>query len=182
MRRRIGMRAAAATGTALALALATSAHAQSTPQAAIDDLVDASHILFSQGVLDGFGHVSARVPGNPQRFYMARARAPSEVAPEDIIELDLDGNPTGGPARGKVVFRELHIHAAVYRARSDVNGVVHSHTHSEPYPSPTDVAQAPDPTWHYVIVSLKRDAPEVRSYRIVDGTITEEPVNIVEQY
>ena len=45
--------------------------------------------------------------------------------------------------------------------------MVHSHTHSEPYPSPTDVAQAPDPGWHYVIVSLKRDAPEVRSYRIV---------------
>ena len=56
----------------------------------------------------------------------------------------------------------------------EVNGVVHSHTHSEPYPSPTDVGQAPDPAWHYVIVSLKRDAPEVRSYRIVDGEITEE--------
>ena len=38
--------------------------------------------------------------------------------------------------------------------------MVHSHTHSEPYPSPTDVAQAPDPAWHYVIVSFKREAPE----------------------
>ena len=57
-------------------------------------------------------------------------------------------------------------------------GVVHSHTHSEPYPSPTDVAQAPDPTWHYVIVSLKRDAPETRSYLIADGTITEEQVAV----
>lgn len=60
----------------------------------------------------------------------------------------------------------------------EVNGVVHSHTHSEPYPSPTDVAQAPDPAWHYVIVSLKRDAPELRSYRIVDGVVTEEPVEL----
>jgi [CysO sulfur-carrier protein]-S-L-cysteine hydrolase len=60
----------------------------------------------------------------------------------------------------------------------EINGVVHSHTHSEPYPSPTDVVQAPDPNWHYVIVSLKRDAPEVRSYRIVDGTIAEEPVEL----
>lgn len=59
----------------------------------------------------------------------------------------------------------------------EVIGVVHSHTHSEPYPSPTDVAQAPDPGWHYVIVSLKREAPEVRSYRIVDGEISEEPVS-----
>ena len=58
----------------------------------------------------------------------------------------------------------------------EVIGVFHSHTHSEPYPSPTDVAQAPDPGWHYVIVSLKREAPETRSYRIVDGAITEEPV------
>ena len=57
-----------------------------------------------------------------------------------------------------------------------VIGVFHSHTHSEPYPSPTDIGQAPDPDWHYVIVSLKREAPETRSYRIVDGTVTEEPV------
>ena len=61
----------------------------------------------------------------------------------------------------------------------EINGVVHSHTHSEPYPSPTDVASAIDPGWHYVIVSLKRDAPELRSYRIVDGGITEEPIELV---
>ena len=60
----------------------------------------------------------------------------------------------------------------------EILGVFHSHTHSEPYPSPTDVAQAPDPGWHYVIVSLKREAPETRSYRIVDGEITEEPVAV----
>ena len=58
----------------------------------------------------------------------------------------------------------------------EINAVVHSHTHSEPYPSPTDVASAPDPSWHYVIVSLKRESPEVRSYRIVDGAITSEPL------
>jgi [CysO sulfur-carrier protein]-S-L-cysteine hydrolase len=58
----------------------------------------------------------------------------------------------------------------------EIIGVFHSHTHSEPYPSPTDVDQAPDPGWHYVIVSLKREAPETRSYRIVDGTISEERV------
>ena len=61
----------------------------------------------------------------------------------------------------------------------EINGVVHSHTHSEPYPSPTDVRQAPDPDWHYLIVSLKRDAPELRSYRIVDDVITEETVELV---
>jgi proteasome lid subunit RPN8/RPN11 len=61
----------------------------------------------------------------------------------------------------------------------EINGVVHSHTHSEPYPSPTDVDAAVSPDWHYVIVSLKRDAPEVRSYRIVDGSIVSEPLAII---
>lgn len=60
----------------------------------------------------------------------------------------------------------------------DIIGVFHSHTHSEPYPSPTDVDQAPDPGWHYVIVSLKREAPETRSYRITDGVIAEERVAV----
>lgn len=55
-------------------------------------------------------------------------------------------------------------------------GVMHSHTHTDAYPSPTDVAQAPDPQWHYVIVSLREAEPVLRSYRIVDGQITEEPV------
>ena len=60
----------------------------------------------------------------------------------------------------------------------EIVGVVHSHTHSEPYPSPTDIEQAPDPGWHYMIVSLKRDAPELRSYRIVDGEVTEQPIEL----
>ena len=61
----------------------------------------------------------------------------------------------------------------------EIIGVFHSHTHSEPYPSPTDVDQAPDPGWHYVIVSLKREAPETRSYRIADGAISEERVAVI---
>jgi len=55
-------------------------------------------------------------------------------------------------------------------------GVFHSHTHTAAYPSPTDVAQAPDPAWHYVLVSLGDEAPVVRSFRIIDGKISEEPV------
>lgn len=55
-------------------------------------------------------------------------------------------------------------------------GVFHSHTHTDAYPSPTDVAQAPDPEWHYILVSLRDEAPVVRSYRIIDGKIREEMV------
>ncbi len=59
-----------------------------------------------------------------------------------------------------------------------VVGVMHSHTHTDPFPSPTDVSAAPDPTWQYVIVSLRDASPALRSYRIVDGIVTEEPVVI----
>ncbi len=59
----------------------------------------------------------------------------------------------------------------------EIIGVMHSHTHTDAFPSPTDVAQAPDPTWHYVIVSLRDTAPTLRSYRIVDGSIAEEVVS-----
>jgi proteasome lid subunit RPN8/RPN11 len=58
-------------------------------------------------------------------------------------------------------------------------GVFHSHTHTDAYPSPTDVAQAPDPNWHYVLVSLRDTHPVVRSYSIVDGEITEESVVVL---
>jgi proteasome lid subunit RPN8/RPN11 len=60
----------------------------------------------------------------------------------------------------------------------EIIGVMHSHTHTEAYPSPTDVSQAPDPSWHYVIVSLKRESAALRSYRIVDGEISEEAVGL----
>ena len=57
--------------------------------------------------------------------------------------------------------------------------VYHSHTHTVAYPSPTDVEQAVDPSWHYVLVSMADEVPSVRSYRIIDGKITEESVVVV---
>ena len=60
----------------------------------------------------------------------------------------------------------------------EIIGVMHSHTHTEPYPSQTDVNQAVDPLWHYIIVSLKREAPEVRSYLLAHGTIVEEAIAV----
>lgn len=59
-------------------------------------------------------------------------------------------------------------------------GVFHSHTHTDAYPSPTDVTQAPDPGWHYVIVSLRDTHPVVRSFRIVEETVTEEPIDLID--
>jgi len=62
-------------------------------------------------------------------------------------------------------------------------GVMHSHTHTTNYPSPTDIADAarfdPFGAWRFVIVSLKHPDPSLRSYRILDGEVTEERVAIV---
>ena len=95
-----------------------------------------------------------------ERFYRCRNAAESArvytVDPHDHLRAERDAERHGW----------------------EMIGVVHSHTHSEPYPSPTDIAQAPDPGWHYVIVSLKRESPETRSYRIVDTAVTEERITL----
>jgi proteasome lid subunit RPN8/RPN11 len=70
----------------------------------------------------------------------------------------------------------LQADRAAEAAGGQLIGVYHSHTHTEGQPSPTDVAQAPDPDWHYVLVSLRDVHPSVRSWRIREGKITEEPV------
>ena len=73
----------------------------------------------------------------------------------------------------------LKVDMAAEDAGLAVIGVMHSHTHTDPYPSPTDVEQAPDPGWHYVIVSLRDDVPMLRSFNIADGRIEEEPVALL---
>ncbi len=57
--------------------------------------------------------------------------------------------------------------------------IYHSHTATEAYPSRTDIALAADPDAHYLLVSTQDDASEVRSFRIVDGVVTEETVQVV---
>ena len=99
-----------------------------TVASVIRELVDANHILFDQGVVDGFGHVSVRHPERPDRFLLARSMAPALVTEKDVLEFDLDGNPvvSGGPAP----YLERFIHGEVYRKRKDVMSVVHSHSPS----------------------------------------------------
>src|SRR3954467_14698010 len=72
--------------------------------AIVDDIVTGSRVLADFGVLDGFGHVSARHPGNPSHFLMARSLAPALVTASDIMEFDLDGNAID--PRGRPVFLE----------------------------------------------------------------------------
>ena len=61
--------------------------------ALIQDLVIANRILAREEVVDAYGHVSVRHPDNPNRFLIARSRAPELVGAEDIVELDLDTQP-----------------------------------------------------------------------------------------
>ena len=94
----------------------------------IEDLVYANRILYDQGVLDGFGHVSVRDERNPARFLLSRSLAPGLVTTKDILEYDLEGAPID--PRGRAVYLERFIHAAIYRARPDVQAVVHTHSPS----------------------------------------------------
>ena len=96
------------------------------PADVIDELVEANHILFDQGVVDGFGHVSARHPHKDGRFLLARSVAPAMATAADIMEFDLDGNPVDG--RGRTLYLERFIHSEIYRARPDAGAVVHSHS------------------------------------------------------
>jgi proteasome lid subunit RPN8/RPN11 len=57
--------------------------------------------------------------------------------------------------------------------------IYHSHTATEAYPSRTDIGLASEPGAHYVLVSTRDpETVELRSYRIVDGEVSEEPVEI----
>lgn len=62
----------------------------------------------------------------------------------------------------------------------EIIGVFHSHTHSAAVPSATDVAQAPDPDWHYVLISLVPVPAEVKSYRIVKGEVAPELLDVTD--
>jgi HCOMODA/2-hydroxy-3-carboxy-muconic semialdehyde decarboxylase len=122
--------------------------------ALIEDLVAGSRILAAEGVLDGYGHVSMRHPGNPERYLMSRSLAPALVTPDDIMELDLDSNPVD--ARGRTMFRERFIHGMIFRARPDVMAVVHSHS---PAVIPFGITQvAIKPTFH-MAAFLYREPP-----------------------
>lgn len=96
--------------------------------ALLDDLATANRILAHYGVLDGFGHVSARHPERDGCYLLSRSLAPELVTPTDVMTFDSDSNAVDGDERKPYV--ERYIHGEVYRARADVMAVVHSHSPS----------------------------------------------------
>jgi ribulose-5-phosphate 4-epimerase/fuculose-1-phosphate aldolase len=95
---------------------------------AVDEVVAANRVLARLGIVDGFGHVSTRVPGDEQHFLISRSLAPALVGEDDVMTLDVDGRATAGDERRP--YLERHIHGEIYRVRPDVSAVVHSHAPS----------------------------------------------------
>src|SRR5260221_13705144 len=122
--------------------------------ALLDDIMTGSRVLADFGVLDGFGHVSARHPTNPNHFLMSRSLAPALVTAADIMEFDLDGNAVGNS--GRSVFLERFIHSEIYKARPDVMSVVHTHS---PALIPFTVSQAPLRPMYHNAAFLAAGAP-----------------------
>jgi HCOMODA/2-hydroxy-3-carboxy-muconic semialdehyde decarboxylase len=96
-----------------------------TLEEAIEQLVQANRIISHEGVLDAFGHVSARHPQDPGKFLLSRSLAPSLVRPEDILIFDLDSKPAQEYSCS--FYAERVIHGEIYKARPDVHGVCHHH-------------------------------------------------------
>ena len=94
----------------------------------LDDLVAANRILVDQGVMQAYGHVSARDLTNPGRYWLSRSSPPGFVTKEHILEFDLDSRPIR-PDPPKL-YEERAIHGEIYRARPDVMCVIHNHCES----------------------------------------------------
>lgn len=100
--------------------------APQAPPAQIQDLVAANRILAAEKIVDGYGHVSVRNSGNPNRYFIARSLAPELVTAGDILEFDLDSN-IANPSEKRTSYLERYIHGELYKARPDVMAVVHMH-------------------------------------------------------
>jgi len=102
---------------------------QASRETLIDDVVTANHILAEQQIVDAFGHVSIRTAPGAGRYFISRSVAPAQVTAADIMELDLDSNPTAGSEK-RSSYRERFIHGEIYRSRPDVMSIVHCHAPS----------------------------------------------------
>ncbi len=107
-------------------AVSAAAQSPTADPALIEDLVAANRILYDQGVVDGFGHVSVRHDKNPGLFLLARSMAPGLVTAADMMEFDHSGNALD--PKGRAVYLERFIHSEIYKAHPEIKAVVHSHS------------------------------------------------------
>jgi ribulose-5-phosphate 4-epimerase/fuculose-1-phosphate aldolase len=114
----------------------------------------ANRILGNEGVLDAFGHVSARHPTDPNRYLLSRARSPAMIQAEDILEFTLDSEPVKKPKDH--LYAERVIHGCIYQARKDVMAVCHHHA---PAIMPFAIAGKPIVPVFHVGAAIGEDMP-----------------------
>lgn len=89
-----------------------------------EKLVVANRILDSEGLASPLGHISVRVP-NTDRILISRTRAPGLVTLDDIVVINLDGEVLEGEGD---LYNEIYMHTEIYRSRSEINSVAHTHS------------------------------------------------------
>lgn len=138
--------------SAQASASSGAAHSDGAPDPQlIEDLVSANHILADEGIVDGYGHVSARHDRKPGRYLLSRDLAPALVSSGDILEYDLDSNPID--SKGRSQYLERFIHGEIYKARPDVKAIVHNHS---PASIPFSLSKVPlRPVFHMAAFVLE---------------------------
>src|ERR1700722_17004015 len=104
---------------------AQSAPSNDPDEARTEASLPASHTLTNEGILASFGPVSALSAKNPDHFFMPRAMPPALVSRADIVEVGLDCKPVDPNAPR--LNGERYIHCQVYKARSYVQSVIHTH-------------------------------------------------------
>jgi ribulose-5-phosphate 4-epimerase/fuculose-1-phosphate aldolase len=120
----------------------------------IAELALANRILANEGVLDAFGHVSARHPTDPKRYLLSRSRSPLLIEPTDILEYTLDSAPVK-PAKVHL-YAERVIHGCIYQTRADVMAVCHHHA---PAVMPFAIAGVPIVPVFHLGAAMGEEAP-----------------------
>ena len=120
----------------------------------IAELALANRILANEGVLDAFGHVSARHPRDPKRYLLSRSRSPLLIEPDDILEYTLDSVPVK-PAKVHL-YAERVIHGCIYQSRADVMAVCHHHA---PAIMPFAIAGVPIMPVFHLGAAMGEEAP-----------------------
>jgi ribulose-5-phosphate 4-epimerase/fuculose-1-phosphate aldolase len=109
------------------MATQTVANRADTDETRIAELVIASHVLVNAEVLDSFGHISVRSASSAKVFFMPRAMPPALVQSEDIIAISVETGELIDPESPRP-NGERYIHSETYKARPDVNSVIHGHS------------------------------------------------------
>ncbi|MGA2392847.1 MAG: class II aldolase/adducin family protein [Candidatus Lustribacter sp.] len=139
------------------------------PTSVLAELVLANRMLAHEGILDGYGHVSARCDDDPQRYLIGDASPPGNVRAQNVFRWNLDNEPVG---HTRPTYGERFIHGCIYRARPDVQAIVHCHA---PALIPFTVSEIPlRPIFH--MAGFQGEAPlpvfEIRDRFGPDTAIT----------